>query len=101
MVHHAVLLSRAANKVSYGFIKQTSRVALASALGAALVNITTGLGTQESYRGTGTQEPGTGTQEQGPRNWDPGTSQEHILFLTLKLLLNEVHGKKVTLGSYL
>ena len=87
MVHHAVLLSRAANKVSYGFIKQTSRVALASALGAALVNITTGLGTQESYRGTGTQEPGprnrdpgtgtqepgTGTQEQGPRNRDPGT----------------------------
>ena len=94
MVHHAVLLSRAANKVSYGFIKQTSRVALASALGAALVNITTGLGTQESYRGTGTQEP-------APRNWHPGTSQEHILFLTLKLLLNEVHGKKVTLGSYL
>ena len=81
---------------------------MASALGAALVNITTGLGTHESYRGTGTQElgprnqePGHRNQEPGPRNRDPGTSQEHILFLTLKLLLNEVHGKKVTLGSYL
>ena len=65
---------------------------MASALGAALVNITTGLGTQESYRGTGTQEPGprnrdpgtgtqepgTGTQEQGPRNRDPGTGTQEL-----------------------
>ena len=52
---------------------------MVSALGAALLNITTGLGTQESYRGTGTQEPGHRNQEPGPRNRDPGTRTKYIL----------------------
>ena len=55
---------------------------MASALGAALVNITTGLGTQESYRGTGTQEPGPKNRDTGTGTQEPGLG---VLFLNLIL----------------